>query len=482
MYNAILIGGLSFDRHGRPLGLFRLRTSVERSGYSVKVIDYASVFDSNQLLNLLSKLVTPATKVIGISGSWFHQNQSNTWATDDFFKALRKIFPEVKIVTGGTKITTIPVLYNNSDWFLTGFSDISFVHLLDHLLGKKVNLKYFQDSNGVRIIESDIHYKVEDMDSLETVYKKEDSFLPYQPLSIEISRGCIFKCAFCTHPFLGKKSYDYIRSPESISNELKRNYELFGTTRYFISDDTFNDSIEKLDRVRKAIELSKIPKFEFVSYIRPELLVTQPKMIHILNDLGLKGAFFGIESMNHHARKVIGKGTDIEKVLDAAEKLNSAGNVKIHANFILGLPGDNYDDFLGWQEFLKENQNSLFTSWAFKQLELSKKTIGDIGYSLIEKSPESYGYKIHEEPNSIFLDWTNDKGLTFKDMQNLSGILNNEANKVNKSAGWELGAAWFHDISNEDIRNKTVHEINLDQLSKTRSINRALQNYYFIVR
>ena len=70
------------------------------------------------------------------------------------------------------------------------------------------------------------------MDELETEYELEDNFKDFQPLPLEVSRGCIFKCAFCSHPFLGKKSYDYIRSPESLAKEIKRNYELFKTTRY----------------------------------------------------------------------------------------------------------------------------------------------------------------------------------------------------------------------------------------------------------
>lgn len=483
MYDAVIVGGVSFDIHGRPLGPVRLRTAAEKAGYTVKVVDYASTLDASQLLTLLSCLITEQTLLIGISASWFDQKRvgSNSWATTEFFDKLKLQFPKLQIVIGGTKIVSAPLLHAYSDWFLIGFSDISFVSLLNHLSGDKVNLKYIKDNHGVKIIESDIHYKVENMDELETVFIKDDGFLPYQPLPIEISRGCIFKCAFCTHPFLGKKSFDYIRTAESISTELRRNYELFGTTRYFISDDTFNDSIEKLDRVKRAVDLAKLPAFEFVSYIRPELLITQPKMISMLKDLGLKGAHFGVESMNQPARKIVGKGTDINRVLDIAHKLRSEIGTKIHASFILGLPNDTVDDYYKWQKFFINNKNEIFNSWEYMALGIMKSTT-DAGYSLIEKNPESYGYIMFDKPGQLWREWKSNTGLTFRSMIRFSEALNAEAMHHKKLAAWDLGAAWFHNVSSDDIDNKVAKDINLLSIAKINSTNRSLQNYNSIVK
>ena len=465
MYNVIIVGGISFDVVGRALGPFRLRTALEDAGYPTKVIDYASALTEDQMLLLLEKLITDKTIVLGISSAWFDRmnfSDANIWVNDSFFKKFRDKYPSINIVIGGTKLMAHPLLYHNTDWFLTGFSDISFVQLLH--------------STGIKIIQSDTYYKVENMDLLETVFKKEDNFLPHQPLTIEIARGCIFKCSFCTHPFLGKKSYDYIKTAENLAVEFKRNYELFGTTRYFFSDDTFNDSIEKIDRVKRAIDIAKLPSFEFVGYIKPELLVTTPEMIPMLKDIGLRGAHFGIESLNQRARKLIGKGMEVQKIFDVAEKLQTSNDVKINASLILGLPGDTVSDFNNWQSFLTENQERLFSSWKYHSLGITQS-----GYSLIEKNPLSYGYTVEPISNSVFFAWRNDTGLTSGQCLLIEQELNKQTNKVAKMAGWTLGSAWFFNIPQDDIENKCFNEIDLSKIAKTQSTIRALKEYWSII-
>jgi hypothetical protein len=69
-YDAILIGGMAFDFHGRPLGPFRLRTAAASAGYNVKVIDFASILDTEQLMDVLHSLISDKTKIVGISTSW----------------------------------------------------------------------------------------------------------------------------------------------------------------------------------------------------------------------------------------------------------------------------------------------------------------------------------------------------------------------------------------------------------------------------
>ena len=451
MFNVIIVGGISYDKLGRPLGPFRLRTAAENSGYTLKVVDYAWAFDESKMLNLLSSLISVETKVLGISAAWFdrhYDNSANCWATQSFFDKFKKIHPHVTIVTGGTKINIVPLLFNNSDWFITGFSDIAFIQLLDYLFDNNVNLKYWKNAN-VKVIQADTHYPVLNMDDLETIFKAEDNFLEYQPMPLEVSRGCIFKCAFCTHPFLGKKSYDYIRSSESIAKELARNYELFGTYRYTISDDTFNDSYEKLDIVKRAIDIAKLPKFEFVGYIRPELLVTKVDMIPKLVSLGLKGAHLGIESMNNQARKTIGKGMDVNRVLEVVEQLRTS-DVKLHSSFIVGLPHEPAEEVYQTNEFLIANRHRYFHSWTFNGLGLATGSLGE-SYSLFEKDPEAYGIKTFEVQDQHWLDWINNIGMTREQANKIAADCNDKSSKYMQFAGWSLAQAWFHNLTDDQI-------------------------------
>lgn len=478
MAHIILVGGINNDYSGRALGPYRLRTALEKSGHTCDIIDYSSILPEDILLLLISELIKSNTVAIGFSNSWIDiDSHTNIWCNSHFFNRLKNQFPNIKIILGGTKDFINDIIIKYTDWYVTGFADISLPLILDKISNKSVNLIYFK-KNHYNYINSDENYVVQDVNQIETVFKLDDGFKSYQPLPFETSRGCIFKCAFCTYPFLGKKNFDYIRTPESMASEFRRNWELFGTFRYTISDDTFNDGIEKLNRVRKAIDIANLEKLEFVSFLRGEMLVTKPEMIPILKDIGLKGAHFGIESFNKSARKSIGKGMDVNRVLDAIHKANAVMDLRSHASFIFGLYDDTYDDFYKWSDFLIANKNDLFASWTFNALGIRKNKL--IDSSDIEKNPEKYQYKV-SPTNSIWLNWVNNKGVTKQRCEYIKSRLNQIAFEHSRPSGWSLSCAWYNNISIEDINNKSLLELNLSGIGNIKlkeRVNEIFQKYF----
>jgi anaerobic magnesium-protoporphyrin IX monomethyl ester cyclase len=470
--HAIILGGILRDLTGRPLGPYRLRTALAKQGFRAEVIDYAWAINLAELLTVLDSFVSEETLIIGISNIWFTTSKEknnklfNAWFTQEFFEIVKARWPWIKIVIGGTKTALVQgaeLLKDPADWWLSGFSDISLPELLKHLQGNNPDLQYRTDSQGCKIIDSNANYRVDNMDDLETVLEPSDRFFNYQPVSLEVSRGCIFTCSFCTHPFLGKKSYEYIRTPENLAVELKRNYELFGTTRYIITDDTFNDSMEKLERVARAIDISKIPNFEFVSYIRSELLVTKPEMIPMLKHLNIKGAFLGLESLNREARMAIGKGMDAGRVMDTIAKLKAETDAKLYASMIVGLPGDTLDDAYSWFEQFKTD--GLFGEWGFQPLGMTFDDFG-IGDSIFSRNPEKYGYTVSGKRINVAgqitgprnYDWTSKMGFTNKDAERVAGDINDQSKEIVGAGGFGVAEYWFHGGSPEDVESKTRWE------------------------
>lgn len=488
-YHAVVLGGILRDYAGRPLGPYRLRSACKRKGFEIKVIDFAWQLTSDRLLNILSAYITKETLVLGISNVWLSTSKEvndkeslvNRWIVPSFWKQFKIRFPWCKIVIGGTKPTLVQgaeLLKPYAEWWLTGFSDIAFPKLLQHLQGNNPDLVYRTDADSTKIIQSDTHYKVSDMDELETFYEAEDRFKDFQPLPLEVSRGCIFKCAFCSHPFLGKKSYDYIRSPESLARELKRNYNLFGTTRYFITDDTFNDSIEKLDRLERAIDLSGIPDFNFVCYIRAELIASTPAMIPILKRLGCKGGTVGIESMNNYARRIIGKGMDIERVLDSLAKFKAETGVRLHTGMIVGLPGDQAEDAIKWHErFIADD---IFSDWTFQQLGLIFTDEGE-GLSLFEKNPGKFGYSLSVPKNDLTNQprsrgWINDVGATEKECKVAAEEISKLSEFTCKVGGFGVGDAWYHGVTDKEILTLPKNQLRLGRRGIESGIIRAKES------
>ena len=474
-YHAILLLGKEFDDSGRSIAGYRLRTAAKKYGFNVLVIDCASALSLEEFDKIINNVVSKETLAIGISTQWLNFSMAENrikWNKVAYYAELKKRFPWVKIVAGGSGVLKMGGswwIYDSSDWNVVGFADESFPRLLKLLAGHKDHgLKYFVNKNGKKTIDSNKFHQVLNPDDLETKFELDDGFLPYQPLPLEVSRGCIFRCSFCSHPFQGAKDYDsYMRTPESLARELRNNYELFGTTRYTIMDDTFNDSVEKLDRLEKAIELAKLPNFEFQSYIRAEMLVTKPQMIDQLIRLGLKGGYVGLESMNHTARKAIGKGMDVNKVLDSLMTLNQRGkDVRLAGSMIIGLPGDSRDDIWKFQEFFVKNQNDLFRWWNYQALGIfnyglteKSRAQSDETMSSIEKNPEAYGYKMTWKDIS-YSDWENEH-FTYQGAKELMEELHVVNQKTLKAGGWWLATAWHVNESKENIDNKLLYDLGL---------------------
>lgn len=449
-YDVILIGGLPQDI-GRPIGPYRLRTSIEKAGYSALVIDSALYLNRKELMDLLSLSVTEQTKIIGISTVWFkkstigiallggQQVDQDDWYLPDFFEQMRTKWPWVKFVAGGT--TLGPMRNIKFDYVVSGYADNSIIVLLEDIINNTQNAKFspYKLYANVKALDSDSLYPVQNIDEIETIWKPTDGWLSHQPMPMEVSRGCIFKCSFCNHPFLGKKNYEYIRSKESLADEMRRNYEMFGTTRYLFIDDTLNDSIEKLDRLLRAIELSKIPNFECVAYIRAEMLVTKPEMIPMLGQLGLKGGFVGLESFGAKARMAVGKGMDIERVLEALASAQAQTDVKWQTGFIVGLPGDTPD--MLWDSFQRIKKDKILLAWNPTPLNIS-------GSSLFMQHPAKYGYTFEDGDSKR---WISDVGMTAKQAAELTIELDKDGIGHQYVAGWYVSPHWFHNATKEQM-------------------------------
>ena len=124
-----------------------------------------------------------------------------------------------------------------------------------------------------------------------------DCILPNEVLPIELGRGCMFKCKFCSTPNKGKRKSTYQRNYQNILDEIQWNKEQFGVTRYNFLDDTVNEDPIKL------LNLSKIKEhlgFGIIwnGYIRADLIWSNQKTAEYLIDSGMRTCYMGIETFN----------------------------------------------------------------------------------------------------------------------------------------------------------------------------------------
>lgn len=439
-----LVGVLLFGQRdeigGRGLGGFRLRTVANRIGVDVLVVDSADHMTAEEILALLIA-VSQQSRIgfVGISTNWVDR-AGTAYITREFLAKVRAAIPNVLLLAGGARSRRDDRLY---DYIFTGFADSAFVEFV----GCYVRGGVSEVHSSFRQIYVDGRQYPVDPQSIDTHLRLSDGFASHQPIPIEISRGCVFSCSFCRFPHQGKLDYTYQRTPVHIATEFKRNSELFGTYRYSIMDDTFNDSVEKLSRVQQAIEIAKLTDFQCVSYIRPELLVTKPEMIRILtSQLGLTGAVVGIESMAPQTRKAINRGMDINRVLDVCYQLAQAG-VKIHAGFIVGLSGDTESSVRSTNDFLHDGDHP-FASWGWYGLGIKPPTLPTDLVSKIDINPVAHGYDFKDGT------WSTPE-FTTDSANKLADELNETTRHSRKYGGWNVAGAWHLGMTTEEIDEDT---------------------------
>lgn len=437
MYHAIIFSGISQSRalYLRPIGSYRIRTVLEENGYPTKVIDYYQFLIEEQIEDYLDKYVSKETKWIGISGTFFMFPQH--WRPKFWFR-MKKKFPHVKIVIGGTtQWINREIPY--ADYVINGYGDHAVIALADYLSGKSVDLKSFE-KDGTTYIDGNRDYDVKDLSNIKTLWKEEDCIDKRMVLPIEIARGCVFRCSFCAFPMNGKKKFDYIRAKESLEEEFIRNYEQFGVTSYGFMDDTLNDSEHKVEMLHDVI--TNLPfKIRFDAYVKPELLYRWPDTVDMLVECGLRGATLGIESTNPSTRAKIAKGFDLDKCMEVVTKLKKASNrkVKTQCNFIVGLPGESEKSIMNTREMVLQNND--IDSWSWYSLSIQD--TNKVYYaSEIDKDPEKYGYRVSRDAAGYngrpLVFWVNDQ-MSYKRAKEIAENLTREDNPRTKIAGWWCG-------------------------------------------
>jgi hypothetical protein len=373
MYDVILFGDMpDLETYSRASGSHRIATELREHGYSVLVVDFANYINFKRYSEIIELSVGENTLAVGFSTTWFPfilpdgtvshrepskpamrfnpntENSLNSLSMEfggpnvQFYTdKIKSVNPRTKIILGGAKafmyINTLGV-----DNVFIGHAETMIVEYLQSL--KKGPRRLWN-----RIIDHDKKAQSPSWDFRRSniSYEPESFILPSETLLLEVGRGCRFNCKFCSFPLIGQKNVkDYIKFEECLYNELLDNWNRWGTWKYTIVDDTFNDSTEKLEMVKRVV--ARLPfKPAFWCYMRLDIIVNNPEHIQLAKDIGIREVYFGIETLNREAGKVIGKGMDPKRITDTLEKCAEVWghDVWIMTGLICGLPKDNIADF-----------------------------------------------------------------------------------------------------------------------------------------
>lgn len=427
MYNFILFTDVTDTMMAyRAIGAYKCAHVLREQGYSCLVVDHLHTFSLDEFSKVLEVAMGEDTYAVGFSSTFFNTVNERSasgaiiydpmTSVDEYFFPQGKEFElqaidmikqknkNCKIILGGVRAHA-NVKNKRVDYSVVGFSEISIVDLANHLV-KGLELKNsVKNLWGVTVVDDKFAVSY---DFKNSKFQWEDTdIINTKVLPLEISRGCIFRCKFCSYPMIGKKNLDFIRNIETLREEMQRNYDRYGVTIYYIIDDTFNDNDYKLNAMLEAVkQLTFKPKFW--AYTRLDLLTTR-QHVDKLYQIGLCGMYFGIESLNPETAKIIGKGYDRSKQIETIKHIREQydNEIIMHGSFIVGLPQESVDSVTDTFNKLMNEDIPLHT-FRFSGLWLDRDTRVN-WISELSKNFNEYGYSVEppEFDDEYGMKWTN---------------------------------------------------------------------------
>ena len=190
------------------------------------------------------------------------------------------------------------------------------------------------------------------------VYKRHlnirDYFLNYSlypMVQIFTGRGCPYKCTFCSWPqsLMGRKYR--VRSVENLLDELEWiEGNLPEVKEVFLEDDTFTISKNRVLEFCKGYAGRGLD-ISWSCNARADTL--DQETMKEMRRTNCRFLIVGFESADDEILKNIKKGFTVELAREFAKNVKSAG-LLLHADFIIGLPGENKATIEKTRRFIKE--------------------------------------------------------------------------------------------------------------------------------
>jgi hopanoid biosynthesis associated radical SAM protein HpnJ len=280
-----------------------------------------------------------------------------------------KLLRKIKEANPGLKIAFVgPHAHTKPDETLLASEDIDFVMRgeFDHAVvefaqGKPVEqilgASYRREGKVVHnALRPQLH--TEELDALPfatETYKRDLEierynvpFLLHPFISWYTSRGCPAMCTFCMWPQTISGHAWRTRSTENVAREVKLALKYFPQMKeIFFDDDTFN--IRK-DRVIDLCAKFKPLKFRWSSTARVH---SDYETLKAMADGGARLFIVGFESGDPQILKNIKKGATVEMARTFMKNCRKVG-IRVHGDFIMGLPGETKETINKTIEFAKE--------------------------------------------------------------------------------------------------------------------------------
>ena len=360
--HAFLGQGAQFMPVLEPLGLLSIAAYLRAACYDVRVLD---AFAMNFSVDRVKAFITEnKPHVIGLTS--FISNGEVVYEIGQWVK---KIHPDIFVVLGNVHAAAYAEGYLRSgcaDCVVHGDGEEVFVRILK----ERASHGSLEGIPALSLLING-HYRapsecavVNDLTALplparDMVESKFYNFpnITNMPYSYRLgrvakhmftSRGCPFNCSFCVvQKGHGRRCY----SVDQVLEEIQVLLEKYHTNYIFFMDPIF--AVDK-ERVLELCRRIKQLKLKFRWGCEGHVNSIDEQMIREMESAGCHDMAFGIESGVQRILDSVHKGIQLADIEKGMRLIKAKTRIKVSGLFILGLPGEMYEDALTTIAFAKK--------------------------------------------------------------------------------------------------------------------------------
>ncbi len=286
-------------------------------------------FDINHRpIDAVETILRHEPKIVGVGVYIWNAAQSLQVVSD-----LKRLRPDLTVIIGGPEVSyeiERQEICAVADYVIAGEGDLAFAELTRRLLSGERPVEKVITAPPPHFVQLALPYDL---------YTDED--IAHRVIYVEASRGCPFECEFCLSsldvPVRNAPLDAFLAAMQSLLDRGVRQFKFVDRT--FNLNITFSSAILRFFRERQRPGL--FVHFEMIPDRLPEAL---REIIRTFPPGALQFEV-GVQTFNQDVAALISRRQDNTKVEENLRWLRAETGVHVHADLIVGLPGEDLAGF-----------------------------------------------------------------------------------------------------------------------------------------
>jgi radical SAM superfamily enzyme YgiQ (UPF0313 family) len=337
------------------VGIFSLIATLEKAGYKASFHEYCleSEYGLSAEIEDFISTVDMDPPIIGIGCHSVHLP-----FVVKVSQAIKKRFPKKVVVLGGAGPSGVAKeileTFDCIDAVVVGEGEETLVEIVKNGLKGLPEIKGLVYRKAGKVHVNPARPHITDLDKLPPpAYDIVNFKERYQVATVITSRGCPYRCGFCSLTDFDGEKVRY-NSIDNVISELKVLSHKYGFKNLFFVDPTFTVNKKRTIELCRRIRLEKLD-LSWFCMTRTECV--DEELLAEMGKSGCKTVFYGVDTGSEAVLKKIKNGFGLKEVLSVIEKSKRYIDI-VEVGLMWGFPFEALDDFketLKLREHLEKN-------------------------------------------------------------------------------------------------------------------------------